>query len=512
MFRKTTTALICATAVLLLSTCRSERPEFEPTWESLEGFTCPEWFRDAKLGMFLHWGPASVPAVDGWYGRNMYIQGHRAYEYHVKTFGHPSKFGYKDIIPLWKAENFDPDHLVGVFKKAGARYVVPVAVHHDNFDLWNSTHHRWNAVNMGPKKDIIDLWRKAVLKHGLRFGVSTHHDRSWSWFNTSKQSDKTGPLAGVPYDGNNPAYEDFYCELNDVSGPYVPPDPPQAWKEEWLIRTRDLVDNYDPDLIYFDGGAPWDEIGRMAMAHFYNHNRKIHNGRLEGVINLKDVKSGAYREGTCVLDLERGKLKGIKPEPWQTCTSTNGPWFYERNGRYESTDSIIDMFVDIISKNGNLLLNIPLKADGTLDEPSARFLEDLAQWMEINGEAVHGSRPWVVFGEGPTETRGGYSEVIREAFTSRDIRFTRQPNTLYAFFLDWPEEGEPLIIQSLSNNHPPKVIAHVSLLGYDGELDWERSDQGLRVQLPPRPPSAFAYTLKITSTHGHIRSIKGVEE
>ena len=510
MFRKTTIALFCTAGMLLLSTCRNERPDFEPTWESLEQYTCPEWFRDAKLGIFLHWGPASVPAVDGWYGRNMYVQGHPAYEFHVKTYGHPSEFGFKDIVNLWKAENFDPDQLVEVFKKAGARYIVPVAVHHDNFDLWNSTHQRWNAVNMGPKKDIIDMWRQAVLNHGLRFGVSAHHARSWSWFNTSKLSDKTGPMAGVPYDGNDPAYVELYNEPNDVAGPYLPADPPQYRKDEWLIRTQDLVENYDPDLLYFDGGAPWDETGRQAMAHFYNHNLKLHYGRMEGVMNLKNVKSGAYRDGTCVLDLERGKLKGIKPEPWLTDTSINGPWFYERNGRYDSTDSVIDMFVDIISKNGNLLLNIPLKPDGTLDEPSARFLEELAQWMQINGEAVHGTRPWTLFGEGPTEVREGYSQVIRETFTSRDIRYTRQSNTLYAFFLAWPEEGESLVIGSLSNKHDPKVISHVSLLGYNGDLTWERSDQGLSVQLPPQPSGAFAYTLKITSSHGHIRAIKGI--
>jgi len=506
MSLKTSIVFISITGVLLLSTCRSETPGFEPTWESLEAFTCPEWFRDAKLGIFLHWGPTSVPAVDGWYGRHMYVQGHRAYEYHVKTYGHPSEFGYKDIVDLWKAENFDPDHLVQVFRKAGARYVVPVAVHHDNFDLWNSTHHQWNAVNKGPKKDIIGLWRKAVLKHGLRFGVSVHHARSWSWFNTNKHSDKTGPLAGVPYDGNDPAFEDFYHKPHEESGPYLPADPPQEWKDEWLRRTQDLVEHYHPDLLYFDGGAPWDETGRQAMAHFYNHNLKLHHGRLEGVITLKKTRiSGAYREGTCIQDLERSKLKGIKTEPWQTDTSINGPWFYERNGRYESTDSVIDMFVDIISKNGNLLLNIPLKPDGTLDEPSARFLEELGAWMQVNGEAVHGSRPWIVFGEGPTEVQEGYSEVIRETFTSQDIRFTRKSDTLYAFFLDWPGKGESLVIKSLSNKHPPEEISHIRLLGYNGHLTWERSDQGLSVQLPSQRPSAYAYTLKMK-----IKSNKGL--
>jgi alpha-L-fucosidase len=474
---------------------------FEASWESLGQYQCPEWFRDAKLGIFLHWGPTSVAAVDGWYGRNMYIQGHRAYEYHVKTFGHPSKFGYKDIIALWKAENFDPDHLVQLFKQAGARYVVPVAVHHDNFDLWDSTYQRWNAVKIGPKKDIIGLWKKAILTSGLRFGVSTHMDRSLSWFNTSKGSDKTGPLAGVPYDGADPQYSDLYCEKNDegMEWPYLPKNAPESWRKTWFIRTKDLVDKYHPDLLYFDGGIPYVDVGLPLVAHFYNENQKWHNGRLEAVLNLKKTKvSGAYREGMCVQDLERGKLEGIKPEPWQTDTSINGPWFYEQGGRYETPNAIIDMFADIVSKNGNLLLNIPLRADGTLDSESERILLEMGKWMAINGEAIHGTRPWLTYGEGPTSVRTEYSEEIKEAYTTRDFRFTTKGDALYVIGLEWPDGGHTITVRSLSTGQKLDKIVDLCLLGYAGSLRWKRDGEGLKISLPEKKPCDYAYVIRIT--------------
>jgi alpha-L-fucosidase len=473
---------------------------FEATWESLGQYRCPDWFRDAKLGIFLHWGPTSVPAVDGWYGRNMYIQGHRAYEYHVKTFGHPSKFGYKDIIPLWKAEKFDPDHLVRVFKQAGAGYVVPVAVHHDNFDLWDSKHQRWNSVKMGPKKDIIGLWRKAVLANGLRFGVSSHMDRSISWFNPSKSSDKTGTLAGIPYDGADPSIADLYGGKNEeaMDWPYLPKNAPASWRQTWLLRTRDLIDTYQPDLLYFDGGIPYVDVGLGLVAHFYNANQKWNNGRLEAVLNLKKTKvSGAYQEGMCVQDLERSKLEGIKPEPWQTDTSINGPWFYERGGRYITPNDVMDMFVDIVSKNGNLLLNIPLMADGTLDAESKMILTEMGKWMEVNKEAIHGTRPWLTYGEGPTSVKNEYSEKIKEAFTSQDFRFTTKDGAVYAIGLDWPAEGRTILVRSLAAGQAPDKIGSVRLLGFADSLKWERVQEGLKVELPEKKPCEYAYALKI---------------
>jgi len=489
-------------ALLLLAALRlpSLAQKFTPDWASLEQYKCPEWFRDAKLGIFLHWGPSSVAAVDGWYGRNMYIQGHKAYEYHVKTFGHPSKFGFKDLIPLWKAERFDPDALVSVFKKAGARFVVPVAVHHDNFDLWDSKYQRWNAVAMGPKKDIVALFRKATLAQGLRFGVSTHMDRTPSWFNTSRGADKTGPLAGVPYDGADPKYADLYGPPNGegLDWPYLPKNASPEWRKVWSDRTKDLIDKARPDFLYFDGGIPYVDVGLPLVSQFYNDNQAWHGGHLEAVLALKKTKvSGAYREGTCVQDLERSKLEGIKPEPWETDTSINGPWFYERNGVYVSSNEVIDMLADIVSKNGDLLLNIPLMADGTLDEPSARILADMAAWMAVNGEAIFATRPWSVFGEGPTRVKEEYSEKIKEAFTPADFRFTTKGAALYAIGLEWPQTGSTVVVTSMGERGPAGKIADVSLLGSPGKLVWTQTADGLTVRLPDRKPCDFAFTLKI---------------
>ena len=472
--------------------------KFDSSWESLQQYQCPEWFRDAKLGIFLHWGPHSVPAKDDWYGRNMYTESHQTYKHHVKQYGHPSKFGFKDFIPLWKAEKFDADRLVKVFRQAGAKYVVPVAAFHDNFDLWDSKHHKWNAVNMGPKKDIIGLWREAVLKNGLRFGVSAHNARCYSWFNTSKGSDKTGPYAGIPYDGSDPRYVDFYLEKNDEKGPYLPKNPSKSWMQSWYKRTKDLVDSYQPDLLYFDGGVPFGDIGLKIVSHFYNQNQKWHDGKLEAVLNIKKTRlSGAYREGMCVRDLERSQLENIKPEPWQTDTSI-GSWFYRKDGRYESVDSIIDMFVDIVSKNGNLLLNVPLKADGSMDVTSKKILQGLGEWISINGEAIYSTRPWITYGEGPTMVKEGYSEKIEESFTSKDFRFTTKNNNLYVFCLDWPDNEAAITVKSLSTGRKPDKISRIDLLGYDGMLKWQRDREGLKIQLPSKKPFDYAYALKIT--------------
>ncbi|NMC08451.1 MAG: alpha-L-fucosidase [Candidatus Lokiarchaeota archaeon] len=248
---------------------------FTPDRTSLARFSVPDWFRDAKFDIYCHWGSQCVPARDGWYARNMYVQGHRAYKHHVKHYGHPSVFGYKDIIPLWKAEKFDPDGLVALFKEAGARYFTPVAVHHDNFDLWASKHTRWNSVNMGPGKDIIGLWRDAARKHGLIFGVTEHLERSYSWFQMSHHADATGPLKGVPYDGEQPGFQDLYFEKHGDADYRSPLNPPASWREQWKARIKDLIDNYHPALLYFDGSCPFqgDDQGRSGMeiiAHFYN--------------------------------------------------------------------------------------------------------------------------------------------------------------------------------------------------------------------------------------------------
>jgi alpha-L-fucosidase len=255
---------------------------FEPTWESLKQYRVPDWFRDAKLGMWAHWGPQCVPETGDWYARNLYIEDSPQYLYHVKTYGHPSKVGYKDIVKLWKAEKFDPDTLIQRYKRAGARYFTAMGVHHDNYDCWNSKHHRWNAAKVGPNKDIVGMWKNAAVKHGLRFGVTEHLERSYSWFNVNKGADKKGPLAGVPYDGNDPRYRDLYFEPHADNNSHYPVNPPEHWKREWFDRISDLVDSYQPDLLYTDGGMPFGEYGRRLAAHFYNQNAKRHGGARSG--------------------------------------------------------------------------------------------------------------------------------------------------------------------------------------------------------------------------------------
>lgn len=341
---------------------------FKGTRESLRGWQIPEWYRDAKFGIWAHWGPQSGVEYGDWYARNMYVQGNKQYEYHVKVYGHPTKVGYKDVIPLWKAAKFDPDHLLGLYKKAGAKYFCSMAAHHDGFDLWNSKYQpRWNAVAMGPKRDIVGAFKKAADNHGLRFAVSEHLAPSYHWFSTSHMSDKTGPLAGVPYDGVNPAFADLYHDL-PKDYPYgqrvndrQAPDP---WKLHYFKRIKDLVDNYQPDLLYTDGDIFFEEYGLALVANLYNVDAKRHGGRCEAVYTSKLPSD--CETGTCVQDWERGVAGGIPANAWQTDTCI-GDWHYNREVKYKTPKYVVDLLVDIVSRNGNLMLNFPLPNSGELD-------------------------------------------------------------------------------------------------------------------------------------------------
>ncbi|MHA1681962.1 MAG: alpha-L-fucosidase [Promethearchaeota archaeon] len=395
---------------------------FEGTVDSLEGYKCPDWFRDLKFGIYFHWGPMSVPAVDGWYARNMYKEGSGAYKFHVKHYGHPSEVGYKDIIPMWTAENFDPDRLVSLFKEAGARYITPVAVHHDNFDLWNSRNHKWNAVNMGPKMDIIGMWRESIEKQGLVFGVTTHASRTYSWFQTSHGSDKTGEKKGVPYDGNDPDYVDYYLDAHDDDNFKAPLDPPVAWRAHWASRIKDLIDNYHPQLLYFDAAIPFqgEDGGRTGMAviaHFYNHNLERSGGKSNGVMFIKKIKEhGVYHDGVASLDIEGHVSDNMLEEPWQTDYEIGQGWFFNRNARYRSVKTVVHTLIQIVARNGNLLLNIPIMPDGTLDKPSRIILDGLGAWLKVNGDAIYNTRPWMKSND-------------------EHVFFTRRGNNLYMFLL-----------------------------------------------------------------------------
>jgi len=476
---------------------------FKPSWESLKQYKCPEWFRDAKLGFWGILSPQSVAAADGWYARTMYIEGGKPYQFHLKHFGHPSQFGYKNLIPLWKADRFDPDRLMELYKKAGGKYFVALATFHDNVDNWNSKYHRWNSVNLGPQRDIVAMWAAAAKKQGLRFGVSEHLERSYSWFNTNKGSDKKGKHAGVPYDGNDPKYADLYFPPHEDSNVGYPKNPPAWWPRQWFWRIRDLVDRFQPDLLYTDGAVPFGKTGLSLIAHYYNANTDWHHGKLEAVYNIKNMNHrvghdhGEYVDGIAVQDVERGGMPDIKELPWQTDTCI-GDWFYRADIKYKSAKEVIAYLCDVVSKNGNLLLNIPIKADGTIDSEEEKVLAGMAEWISVNGEAIYGTRPWQVFGEGPSTMKkegGHYKEGGFAKMTSRDIRFTTKRGALYAIAMGCPKDRK-LRIRSLARSSGQ--INNVSLLGYGGKLDYSQTDEALVVTLPESCISNYAVALKIS--------------
>ncbi len=397
---------------------------FQGNLDSLKQYECPDWFRDAKFGIWAHWGPQAVPMMGDWYAKHMYVQGHPQYEHHLATYGHPSEHGYQEIIALWKAEKWDPDRLMALYKKAGARYFVSMGSHHDNFYLWNSKLHEWNAVNMGPHRDVVGEWQKAAQKYGLRFGVSEHLGASFTWFQPSHGADKTGPKAGVPYDGADPKYQDLYhfpAQPDDTG--WYSKDP--RWQQQWFERIKELVDNYHPDLLYTDGGVPFgNEVGTSLIAHLYNSDAARRGGKLDVVYTCKQKSEGRWVE-----DLERGVMPKINPYPWQTDTSI-GDWYYNKNWKFRPVNWTIHMLVDIVSKNGNLLLNVVQRPDGSLDPEVETALEELADWIAVHGEAIYDTRPWLVYGEGGIRYKGGHFEEDFN-YTAQDIRFTTKgPDTL----------------------------------------------------------------------------------
>ncbi len=510
---------------------------FQPTWTSLENnYHCPEWFRDAKFGLWAHWTAQCVPEQGDWYARNMYIQGTAQYEHHLKTYGHPSKAGFMEIDNLWHAEHWNPERLMQLYKRAGAKYFVALANHHDNFDCYDSKYHAWNSVNVGPKKDIVGIWEKAARENGLRFGVSNHSAHAWHWFQTAYGYDGEGPLAGVRYDaatltkadGKGQWWEgldpqDLYTgptmkmpdgltsieavnawhEKHDRVWTEEPPADNPAFVENWFLRCRDLVDKYHPDLIYFDDtGLPLGQAGIDITAHYYNSNLQWNDNKLEAVVTAKQL-SAEQRKGV-VEDYERGFCDTIQSNPWQTCTCI-GSWHYSREiaekNQYKSVGQIVCTLVDIVSKNGNLLLSIPIRGDGTIDEHEIAFLDGMSRWMDINGEAIFGTRPWEIYGEGPTKVKAGmFGEDVTKSFTAEDVRFTTKDKTLYAFLLGWPK-GKSVLIASLGLDALQlhgRRISEVSMLGCGDELEWSQRNDGLWIKMPDHPPCDNAVALKIS--------------
>ena len=485
---------------------------YRPVWESLLHYEAPEWYRDAKFGIWAHWSPQCVPEAGDWYARNMYVQGSAQYNYHLKRYGHPSRFGFKDLCPQWTLLNWEPDTLIARYKKAGARFFLALANHHDNFDAWDSKHNPWNAVNIGPRRDVVCTWANAVRKQGLRLGVTVHQPRNWWWFQTAHGADTTGHLAGVPYDGHLTAADgkDQWWEGFDPQQMYAPKHPPMAlpdisYVKNFYDRTRDLIDQHDPDLLYLDNSLlPLGWGGMNAASYFYNHILKTRDGAMEGVLTTKQVPDRLAK--AVVGDIERGITAGIAANPWQSETCIGG-WHYDRAlylqdgeyGGYQNPKDIVHWLIDTVSKNGTFILNIPGRPDGTIDNKEIAVLDKITEWMEVNGEAIHETRPWKIFGEGPTADKAGSADDRVTQMDSRDIRFTRNKadTVVYAIILGWP--GKETLIQALgaASRHLPGHVAQVQLLGYQGTVSFQRTSSGLRVELPDQKLSDIALALKV---------------
>jgi alpha-L-fucosidase len=465
---------------------------FKPTEESLKQYQYPEWFRDAKFGIWAHWGPQAVPLQGDWYAREMYREGGNDYKYHTEHYGHPSEFGYKDIIPLWKAERWDPEKLMALYKKAGARYFVSMGSHHDNFFLWNSRINRWNSTNMGPKKDVVGLWQKAARNQGLKFGVSEHLGASYTWYQTAHGSDKQGAKAGIPYDGTNLDNQDLYHAVTEPDDKdWLTKNP--AFQLEWYRCITELIDYYHPDLLYSDSKMPFEDVGRSMIAHFYNQDIVRNNGNLQAVYTCKQQSSGWWVE-----DLERGLKDTASQYPWQTDTSI-GDWYYRTGQKYKTSTEVIQMLVDIVSKNGNLLINVVQTPEGDLEPDMLQILDEIGVWTSANGEGIYGSRPWKVYGEKPaTKVQAKLNRFDENfGFSSRDIRFTLKGNTLYAYCLGKPEAD--IFIKSLARSSKlnNKAIAAVSMIGSGEKLRWKQSPDALVIKKPLNMPAWQVIGFKI---------------
>jgi alpha-L-fucosidase len=489
---------------------------YQPTWDSLLQYEAPEWYQDAKFGIWAHWSPQCVPEFGDWYARNMYMEGSRQNKYHLEHYGPPSRFGYKDLCAQWTLLNWEPDELIARYKKAGARIFVALANHHDSFDAWDSKHQPWNSAAFGPHRDVVGGWAAAARRQGLRFGVTVHQARNWWWFQTSHGADKSGPLAGVPYDGDlitAEGKEQWWQGLDPqrLYGVKHPSDalPETSYVKNFYDRTRDLIDQHNPDLLYFDDALlPLGWGGMNIGAYFYNNNLRTHGGKMEAVLNIKDVPDRLAK--AVVADYERGLTSKIMEYPWQSETCI-GEWHYNRAvydkpgefGGYLPPRDVIHWLIDTVSKNGTFILNVPGKPDGTIDSKEIAVLDGVTSWMQVNGEAIYETRPWKIYGEGPNSVKAGsFQGNSISKLGPQDIRFTRnKANTvIYALALGWPPE--PILVKALGTSAPtnPGKIARVELIGTDERLKWRQSPEGLRVELPNqyRPAVDYAAAFKVT--------------
>ena len=471
------------------------RGPFAAQWSSLEKFQVPGWYLDGKFGIFIHWGVYSVPAFGNeWYPRNMYRPQDKTFRHHVETWGPPWSFGYKDFIPLFKAEKFDAREWARLFKQAGARYVVPVAEHHDGFPMYDCSFTDWCAAKMGPKRDVVGELAEAVRAEGLVLGVSSHRVENW-WF--------YGEGMKLESDVRDRRFAGLYGPAQDRERSEKGETPPtREFLDDWLARSAELVDKYQPQLVWFDWWIAQPAVhGHLQRFAAYYYNRGAEWGH-EVAINYKKHGGDSFPDTAGVLDVERGQLANLRPLYWQNDTSVSkNSWGYVTNQQYKDVDSLVDDLVDIVSKNGCLLLNIGPRPDGTIPEPEQKMLREIGAWLSVNGEAIYGTRPFSVFGEGPTVVaEGPFSDTKRQPFTPADVRFTTRGEWLYAVVLAWPADGK-LTLRALGQSQTALKgeVRTVELVGSQAKVRWRRDQSGLHVELPKTPPSDYAFALRIAS-------------
>ncbi|NME66761.1 alpha-L-fucosidase [Flammeovirga aprica] len=471
---------------------QTEEIKYEADWESLGQYQVPEWWKNSKFGIYFHWGPYSVPAYETeWYSHHMYNEGSKIRKHHEEKYGSLDKFGYKDFIPMFTGEHFDADEWAKLFKEAGAQFAGPVAEHADGFAMWDSELTHWDAKEMGPKRDIVGEMAKAVKKYDMKFIATYHRHWMYAWYPTWDKSTDAG----------NPEYEGLY-------GPYTPkgtftmadvksdPLPDKKFNDEWLARLDELMEKYQPDIIWFDNRMDIiDEKHRKQfLANYYNNAQKW------GKEVVCTYKFEDMEKGTAVLDLERSRMKDKQPFVWLTDDSVDWKaWCDIDDPKYKSTNRLIDFLVDVVSKNGAVLLNIPPKANGEIPEGVVTRLKEMGQWLSMNGEAIYDTRPWVIYGEGPQEIKEGHlSEHKNKEAVAEDIRFTTNGNNLYAIALDWPKDGK-LNIKSLGTDktYLKNKIKSLQLLGSNKELKWSLKGDGLAIELPKDKPCDHAFVFKM---------------
>ena len=470
---------------------------YQPTWDSLKQHHTPRWFSDAKFGIYTHWGIYCVPARGPnatWYPYNMYREGNPQHEYHVRTYGNPEKFGYKDFIPRFTADKFDPDEWAALFKLSGAQFAGPVGEHHDGFTMWDTRYNAWNATRMGPRCDVVGLLEKSIRKAGLRFLVALHHAENW-WFY---------PHWRKEFDTSDPRYAGLYGEPHNTGGPlpeqgfFNQDRPSKEFLDTWKAKIFEVVDKYHPDMLWFDFGLRGipEQYKQDFLAYYYN--QAAERGQ-EVAVTFKDYD---LAPGAGIVDLELGRMEQLTYHEWITDTTVDDGegWGYLKETGYKSVTTLVHYLIDNVSKNGYLLLNIGPKPDGTFPEPANDILKGIGKWMSVNSEAIYGTTNWITFGEGPNQIKkaGAFNEKEVPSFNARDVRFTVKGDVLYAILLGWPDEQ--VTIETLKCLYPAEVQS-VKMLGVDRELKWTLDPGGMTIKTPGIKPCDHAYVLRIQRKH-----------